>query len=395
MSGILSFSTRINNKTINRAIRVSKCGKRFLCAKFESSPYDLYKLDAGPATSTELTKEDALKFFRSMNLIRKMEREISVLYSKKIVRGFCHLYSGQEAVCVGTRSLMIPTDTAITSYRCHAWMMSMGNSIQSIIAEVAGVKSGCSKGKGGSMHMFGPNIYGGAAIVGAHVPLGTGLALAHKYKGDGGVCITIYGDGATDQGQVFEAMNQAKLLSLPVLYLIENNIYSMGTPLSRHSANQDLYTRGDAVPGIRMDGMDILSVREGVKFCLEYIRGGNGPIVLELLTYRYFGHSLSDPGTSYRSRDEIKQVREMKDPIMLLKNKILSSNLATEEELNEVDKATKVEVEKTVKTAVGDKPLDNEELGYDIYCNYKGAIRMPGYGKFIQHKNTATFGSCK
>lgn len=243
--------------------------------------------------------------------------------------------------------------------------------------------------------MFGNKIYGGAAIVGAHIPVGTGLALAHQYKGDGGLCVTIYGDGASGQGQIFEAMNQAKLLSLPVLYLIENNIYSMGTSISRHAANQDLYTRGDAVPGIRMDGMDVLSVREGAKFCTDYIRNGNGPIVLELMTYRYFGHSLSDPGTSYRTRDEIKQVRETKDPIMLLKNKIVSNNLATEEELQDIDKETKVEVDKALKEALADKELDEVEVAYDIYCDCKGNIRMPGYGKFIQHKNTGTFGTCK
>ncbi|KAJ8922464.1 hypothetical protein NQ315_004411 [Exocentrus adspersus] len=362
--------------------------RRLLSTTFQSKPYDLYKLETGPATHAELSREDALGYYRTMMRIRKMEHDISSLYIKKQMRGFCHLYSGQEAVGVGIHAEMLPQDTSITSYRCHAWMLLMGATMKEIFAELLAGQTGVSRGKGGSMHMYTKNFYGGNGIVGAQISLGTGIALAHQYKNDGGVCVTLMGDGALGQGQVWEVMNMAKLMNLPVLYVIENNFYSMGTPIARHSANTDLYTRGDAVPGIRLDGMDVLAVRMGAKFCFDYIRSGKGPIMMEAVTYRYSGHSLSDPGTTYRTRDEVNEVRKTQDPIMLLKKKILASQLATEEELKKIADEAKHEADTALKEAFKDKEPDLKEVAYDVYCDYTGKVKMCGHNQYFEHKNT-------
>ncbi|KAJ8922463.1 hypothetical protein NQ315_004410 [Exocentrus adspersus] len=369
--------------TVNKARDAGKG----LSALFENICYDLHHVDTSPPSSAELTKEDAFEYFRQMSVIRNMEKTLSALYKEKKIRGFCHLYSGQEAVGVGVHSVMSPEDTAITSYRCHGWIYLLSKSVQGVIAELLAGTTGCARGKGGSMHMYAPRLYGGNGIVGSHIPLGTGVAFAHQYKNDGAVCVTLYGDGAANQGQTAETFNLAKIKSIPVLYLIENNMYAMGTSVLRHCANPLLYTRGDTIPGMRIDGMDIVTVREAARFGLDYVRSGKGPFIVEAVTYRYFGHSMSDPGTSYRSRDEIKQVRDTKDPIMLLKEKILSSELGTEEELKNIDKDAKAEVDKALKASLADKEAPLEELVCDIYSDFKGTVRLPAFGKFIQHKN--------
>ncbi|KAJ8926463.1 hypothetical protein NQ314_021166 [Rhamnusium bicolor] len=358
-----------------------------LSTKFENQPYDVHKLDKSPSTSTELSKDDALLYFEQMTSIRRMEASLANLYKDKAVRGFCHLYSGQEACGVGIKAVMRPQDTVITSYRCHGWMILLGATYQDVIAELLAKQSGCARGKGGSMHMYIKNFFGGNGIVGAHIPLGAGIALAHKYTNNGAVSISCYGDGATNQGQVFEAFNISKLHSLPAIFVIENNTYAMGTSIARHAANINMYQRGDYIPGIRLDGMDVLAVREGARFCIEHIISGKGPILLELLTYRYFGHSMSDPGTSYRSRDEIKEVRDKRDPIKVFQNKIISSGLVTEDELKKIEDDVKKDIENAIKTSKEDTELSLDNVAYDIYSEFKGKVKMPAFNHYIDHKN--------
>nr|CAI5860947.1 unnamed protein product [Callosobruchus analis] len=221
-----------------------------------------------------------------MHLIRKMEHTIGKLYQSKKIRGFCHLYTGQEACAVGTTAAMRPQDTAITTYRCHPWPVLMVEDKETVLMLTNQHVPGVARGKGGSMHLYARNFYGGQAIVGAQIPLGTGIALAHKYKGDGGINFAIMGDAATNQGQVFESYNIAKLLSLPIVFLVRIISSGMGTHNYRGSANTDYYTRGDTIPGIRMDGMDVLVVREAVRYAIEHIKSGKGPMLLEMMTYR-------------------------------------------------------------------------------------------------------------
>ncbi|CAL7936171.1 unnamed protein product [Xylocopa violacea] len=223
-------------------------------------------------------------------------------------------------------------DSLITAYRCHGFAVMFGVSAREIFAELMGRRTGISKGKGGSMHMYAKQLYGGEGIVGGQVPVGAGLGLAQKYNGTGGVAWTFYGDGAASQGQIHEAYNMSKLWNLPVVFICENNLYAMGTVVNRHSANTNFYTRGDLIPGVKVDGMKLMDVREAVKFAREYALR-NGPILLEMITYRYFGHSMSDPGISYRSRDEVKSVQTERDPIVLLSNLLVQSGVKTEAEI--------------------------------------------------------------
>ena len=234
-------------------------------ATFDYHPYKLHRLETGPATSTLLTREEALKYYHQMVTIRRMETAAANLYKEKEIRGFCHLCSGQEAIYTGMHAAMREMDSVITSYRAHGFTYVMGVSVLGVLAELAGKKSGVVRGKGGSMHMYTKNFYGGNGIVGAQVPLGAGIAFAHKYKGDGGVNFSLYGDGAANQGQVSEAFNLAKLWNLPVVFICENNHYGMGTSQERHAASTDFYKRGDYIPGIHVDGMDILAVREATR----------------------------------------------------------------------------------------------------------------------------------
>jgi pyruvate dehydrogenase E1 component alpha subunit len=302
-------------------------------ANFDIGACKLHKLEEGPPLSTTCTREDGLKYYRQMQVVRRMETASGNLYKEKVIRGFCHLYSGQEAICVGMNAGLRPTDALITAYRAHGWAYMRGVSPVGVLAELTGRKSGCSKGKGGSMHMYTDNFYGGNGIVGAQVPLGAGVAFALKYQGTDNVCVSLYGDGAANQGQIFEAYNIAKLWDLPVLFVCENNGYGMGTSVDRASASTEYYKRGDYIPGIWVDGMDVLGVKEATQWAAEYCRSGKGPLVLEMVTYRYHGHSMSDPGTSYRSRDEIQEVRSKRDPIGLLKSKLVEAGLSTAEEL--------------------------------------------------------------
>nr|XP_022286731.1 probable pyruvate dehydrogenase E1 component subunit alpha, mitochondrial isoform X2 [Crassostrea virginica] len=267
-----------------------------------------------------------------MRTIRRMETMAGNLYKAKQIRGFCHLYSGQEACCVGMEAAITPEDAVITAYRAHGWTYVRGISPLGVLAELTGRASGCAKGKGGSMHMYTKNFYGGFGIVGAQVPLGAGIAYAMKYSNQPNICVTLYGDGAANQGQLFEAYNMAKLWNLPCIFVCKNNGYGMGTSVERASASTNYYSRGDYIPGMRVDGMDVLAVKEATKFAKEFALN-HGPILIEAATYRYHGHSMSDPGTSYRPREEIKKVRETRDPITMFKRRITDCDLVTPEEL--------------------------------------------------------------
>ncbi|MFM9898221.1 pyruvate dehydrogenase (acetyl-transferring) E1 component subunit alpha [Sphingorhabdus sp.] len=264
-------------------------------------------------------KEELLKFYRDMLLIRRFEEKAGQLYGLGLIGGFCHLYIGQEAVAIGLQSALTPgKDSVITGYRDHGHMLAYGIDPNIIMAELTGRAAGISKGKGGSMHMFSTahKFYGGHGIVGAQVSLGAGLAFGHKYANDGGVCLAYFGDGASNQGQVYESFNMAELWKLPIIFVIENNQYAMGTSVNRASSEDQLYRRGESfrIPGIQVDGMDVLAVRGAAEVALDWVRSGKGPVLLEMKTYRYRGHSMSDPA-KYRSRDEVQSVRDNSDPI--------------------------------------------------------------------------------
>ncbi|XP_065838391.1 pyruvate dehydrogenase E1 component subunit alpha, mitochondrial-like [Oscarella lobularis] len=336
-------------------------------AEFDLQPFEYHRLDDVVPKTTIATRDEMMFYYRQMQTIRKMEDAASVMYREKAIRGFCHLYNGQEACAVGMEAAIRPDDEIITAYRAHGWTYTRGVPIKNILAELTGRATGISQGKGGSMHMYKKNFYGGNGIVGAQVPLGAGIALAIKYRGEDKVCIALYGDGAANQGQVFEAYNMAKLWDLPVLFACENNDYGMGTSVERAAASTDFYSRGDYVPGIRVNAMDVLSVREATKWAAEYMRAGKGPLVMELKTYRYFGHSMSDPGTSYRGREEVQSVRKLKDPIQACRNKILEANLGTEEELKSIDAELKAEIAEAVEFAKQSPVPKLEELYNDIY----------------------------
>ncbi|XP_055679600.1 pyruvate dehydrogenase E1 component subunit alpha, mitochondrial-like [Lutzomyia longipalpis] len=344
-------------------------------ATFKIMPYRLHKFQSGPKEEATVTRDDAIKMYKNMQTIRRIETAAGNLYKEKIVRGFCHLYSGQEACAVGMRSAMRPADCIISAYRVHGWTYLMGVSIAGVLCELTGRKTGCARGKGGSMHMYSKNFYGGNGIVGAQIPLGAGVALANKYKGNGGVCFALYGDGASNQGQVFEAYNMSHLWKVPCIFVCENNGYGMGTSAERSSSNTAYYTRGDALPGIWVDGMDVLAVREATQFAIDYATK-TGPLVMEVFTYRYSGHSMSDPGTSYRTRDEVQEVRQTKDPIMLFKNKITESGLVSADEIKKFDAEIKKEVDAATALSKSDTEIELKELTTDIYsANIEPKVR--------------------
>lgn len=355
---------------------------------FQTKPYKLHRMDHGPSTDVTLKREDGLRIYKDMMMIRRMEAAANTLYKEKSVRGFCHLYTGQEAVATGIENSITKDDAVITAYRAHGWTYLRGVSPKGVLTELTGRNSGCAKGKGGSMHMYCKNFYGGNGIVGAQVPLGAGIALAQKYMETKNVTFALYGDGAANQGQVFEAYNMAKLWNLPVIFVCENNGYGMGTSAERSSASTDYYSRGDYVPGLWADGMDVLAMREAARFLVDQCRKGKGPFVMEAATYRYHGHSMSDPGTSYRTRDEIQEVRQSRDPITQFKDKLISNELATNDELKEIDAAIKKEVDEAVAAARNDPEIPLTDLYADIYSNpLESNIR--GITPFTQHQHVS------
>jgi len=315
------------------------------------------------------SKSEKMDFYEQMLLIRRFEEKAGQLYGLGLIGGFCHLYIGQEAVVTGLQSAISPgKDSVITGYRDHGHMLACGIDPNVVMAELTGRASGISKGKGGSMHMFSVEhgFYGGHGIVGAQVSLGTGLAFAHKYKEDGGVCLAYFGDGASNQGQVYESFNMAELWQLPVIYVIENNQYAMGTSVNRSSAEDQLYRRGESfrIPGMQVDGMDVLAVRGAVEEALKDVRSGGGPVIMELKTYRYRGHSMSDPA-KYRSRDEVKDVREKSDPIERLKAVLIKDGVK-EEELKALDKKVRKIVADSADFAEESPEPELSELYTDV-----------------------------
>ncbi len=307
------------------------------------------KARSGAAAIRESTVEPETlhRWFRDMLLLRRFEEKASQLYGMGLIGGFCHLYIGQEAVVTGVQHALAPGDSVITGYRCHAHMLIAGVPPREVMAELTGRAAGASKGKGGSMHLFAPErgFYGGHGIVGAQVPLGVGLGFAHKYRASDRVSVTYFGDGAANQGQVFEAFNMAALWRLPVLFVIENNQYAMGTSVERSAAVQELHERGGAfgIPGGRVDGMDVAAVFRATADALAACRAGEGPFLLEAMTYRYRGHSMSDPA-KYRSREEVSKVREERDPIEQARQALIEGGHADEAALKEVDREIRAAV---------------------------------------------------
>ncbi len=311
---------------------------------------------------------ELIKFYRDMLLIRRFEEKSGQLYGMGLIGGFCHLYIGQEAVVVGMQSAQTSADSVITAYRDHGHMLACGMDAKGVMAELTGRRGGYSKGKGGSMHMFSreKKFYGGHGIVGAQIPLGTGLAFAHKYNSDGGVAVAYMGDGASNQGQVYEAFNMASLWKLPVLYIIENNQYGMGTSVHRAAAGQ-LYKRGEGynIPGFQVDGMDVLQVRAAAFAALNHIREGHGPLLLEMLTYRFRGHSMSDPA-KYRSKDEVDNMKSERDPIETIRALLLEQKHQNEEQLKAIEKSVRDEVNASAEFGQQSPEPDPSELWTDI-----------------------------
>merc|ERR1712127_292076 len=366
----------------SRAFSTTPATKQNLAYTLDK-PFDLHKIEEGqgPSLEVECSKDEALKYYHKMQSVRRLETTAGNLYKEKQIRGFCHLYSGQEAICVGMKAAMEEEDAVITAYRAHGWTHMMGVPLLGVLSELTGRSSGCAKGKGGSMHMYTKNFYGGNGIVGAQVPLGAGIALKHKYMGEQNVCVALYGDGAANQGQVFEAYNMAKLWDLPCIFVCENNGYAMGTSVNRGSASSEFYKRGDYVPGIRVDGMDILGVREATRYAREHALK-NGPIVMEMVTYRYSGHSMSDPGTSYRKREEVQEVRQKKDPITTFSSKLIEHEVATQEELKSIDDEVRKELSVVEQQALSDPELEVGELYNDILRDPEADFKIRGCDNF-------------
>ena len=345
-----------------RKPRAAKTGpKASSNSKARSKP----RRKAGPG------RDDLLGYYRDMLLIRRFEEKAGQLYGMGVIGGFCHLYIGQEAVVVGLKAASIEGDQMITSYRDHGHMLACGMDPKGVMAELTGRSGGYSKGKGGSMHMFSRerHFYGGHGIVGAQTPIGAGLAFANKYKANGNVSLVFYGDGAANQGQIYETMNMASLWALPAVFVIENNQYAMGTSLERASSTPALYTRGAAfnIEGEAVDGMDVVAVRAAGDRALAHARGGDGPYILEMNTYRYRGHSMSDPA-KYRTREEVQKVREERDPIDHVRDLLALGGHADEAALKIIDREIRAEVAAAADFAQKSPIPDAAELWTDIYA---------------------------
>jgi len=322
-----------------------------------------------PKAMPEAMPEALIGYYRDMLLIRRFEERAGQLYGMGLIGGFCHLYIGQEAVVVGMQAALQEGDTVVTSYRDHGHMLACGMDPKGVMAELTGRRGGYSRGKGGSMHMFSPekNFFGGHGIVAAQVPIGTGLGFAHRYQGDGRISVTYLGDGAINQGQVYESFNMASLWKLPVVYVIENNRYGMGTSVSRASARTDLFHRGVpyGIPGEQVDGMDVLAVRKAGAEVTAHVRAGNGPYVMEMNTYRYRGHSMSDPA-KYRSKEEVDRMRTEHDPLAHLRQRLLDEHDADEDELKQIEKRARDIVAEAAQFAQDCPEPDPSELWTDV-----------------------------
>ncbi|KAL1967319.1 hypothetical protein VTN77DRAFT_3365 [Rasamsonia byssochlamydoides] len=347
--------------------------------RLSDESFETYELDPPPYT-LETTKKELKQMYYDMVVIRRMELAADRLYKEKKIRGFCHLSTGQEAVAVGIEHAITKEDKLITAYRCHGFAYMRGGTVRSIIGELLGRRDGIAYGKGGSMHMFAPNFFGGNGIVGAQVPVGAGLAFAQQYNGEKATSVALYGDGAANQGQVFEAFNMAKLWNLPVIFGCENNKYGMGTAAARASALTDYYKRGQYIPGLKVNGMDVLAIKAAVQYGRDYTISGKGPLVFEYVTYRYGGHSMSDPGTTYRTREEIQYMRSNYDAVSGLKQKLLEWKVVTEDELKALDNEARNHVDEEVAEAEKMAPPEPTPriLFEDIYVRGSEPLWMRG-----------------
>ena len=322
------------------------------------------------AKKPNVSKEELLDYYREMLMIRRFEEKAGQLYGMGLIGGFCHLYIGQEAIIVGLEAGTKEGDQRVTSYRDHGHMLACGMDPKGVMAELTGREGGYSGGKGGSMHMFSKekNFYGGNGIVGAQVPIGAGLAFANKYRGNDNVSFAYFGDGASNQGQVYETFNMASLWQLPIVFVIENNHYAMGTSQERSSSTPAIYTRGEAfgIPGEEVDGMDVLAVKAAGAKAIAHCRAGKGPYILEMNTYRYRGHSMSDPA-KYRTREEVQKVKEERDPIDHVREMLLTGGHADEDALKAIDKEIKAVVSEAAQFATDSPEPDLSELWTDIY----------------------------
>ncbi len=327
------------------------------------------KTSGGAINTTAFSKKEEVASLRTMLLIRRFEEKAGQMYGMGLIGGFCHLYIGQEAVVTGVQMAAREGDQIVASYRDHGHMLACGMDPKAVMAELTGRRTGAAKGKSGSMHMFSreKHFYGGHGIVGAQVPIGNGLAFANRYRGNDNVCFTYFGDGAANQGQVYESFNMAQLWKLPVVYIIENNRYAMGTSVSRASALTDFSKRGQSfnIPGDQIDGMDVRAVKFAALRAADWCRSGNGPIILEMQTYRYRGHSMSDPA-KYRSKDEVQKMREERDPIEQVRARLLASKQANEDDLRKIDAEIRAIVAEAADFASREPEPDPAELWTDV-----------------------------
>ncbi len=336
---------------------------------FPRADADAGKSGAAASNAATFTRDEEMSAYRDMLLIRRFEEKAGQMYGMGLIGGFCHLYIGQEAVVVGMKMASTENDKVITGYRDHGHMLACGMDPKGVMAELTGRRGGYSRGKGGSMHMFSKDkhFYGGHGIVGAQVALGTGLAFANQYRDDGSVALVYFGDGAANQGQVYESFNMAQLWKLPVVYVIENNRYAMGTSVSRSSAQTDFSKRGVSfnIPGEQVDGMDVRAVRAAGRRAVESCRNGSGPVILEMKTYRYRGHSMSDPA-KYRTREEVQKMRDEQDPIEQVRTRLLKDHGTPEDSLKEIDGKIRSVVAEAADFAQADPEPDPSELWTDI-----------------------------
>lgn len=389
----------LEGKQIGASMKIASARAMSSTHTFDiSGSFETHNFETGPSETSEISKGELVKTFELMYTMRRMEITCDNEYKARNIRGFCHLYDGQEAVATGIQTALDPEDSWVTSYRCHVLALMRGGSVSSVIGELFGKAGGVTQGKGGSMHMYNKehNFFGGHGIVGAQVPIGTGLAFAHKYNSKPGepmnVAIACYGDGAANQGQIWEAANMSSLWSLPMIYCIENNHYGMGTSIERHSSIGDYYKMGNAIPGLRIDGMNVLAVTEGMKFAKDYVGNGNGPVYVEMMTYRYHGHSMSDPGTTYRNRDEIEFTRSNRDPIEFVKTCLQEAGFMTPEEIKDAEKRIRKDVQKEVMKAKDMPTPALDEVVTDIYAKslkphdgtYPPFVRMPDFAKSFE-----------
>eukprot|EP00798_Chlamydomonas_sp_ICE-L_P021240 gene21240-28156_t len=355
----------------------------------EVQPFMAHRIEP-PSTTVETNLTELKSLYEMMYKFRRMEIAGDMMYKAKLIRGFCHLYDGQEAVLMGIESVLNHGDSIVTSYRDHCHHLTRGGTVAEVMAELMGRATGATKGLGGSMHMYNKknNFYGGNGIVGAQIPLGAGLALGHKFRKEPNVAVTMYGDGAANQGQKYEALNMAGLWNLPCIFICENNHYGMGTAEWRGSKSPNFYTRGDYIPGLKADGMDVLAVKQVMTFAKKYALE-HGPIVLELDTYRYHGHSMSDPGSTYRSRDEINAMRQERDPIERIKKLYLANGeSATDQggeasEMKRIEKEIKKEVDAAVDAAKKGPMPPLSWAWKNVYADPRNATLRNVQGEYV------------